>query len=155
MQDELSQVVVGFDFSHSGHAALSRALKLAARAPWHVLHIVAVIDPHWAFPAVPAKHVDDTYPARVREAVVALVHREAQGPISFTVHARTGKPVKQILAVARDVNAELIIVGSRGVTGVERAIVGSTSERIAREAHCTVEIARENTYGNWPVAHAS
>ena len=155
MQDELSPVVVGFDFSHSAHAALSRAIKLAARAPWHVLHIVSVIDPHWAFPAVPAEHVDDTYPARVREAIVSLVHAEAGQPISFTVHARTGKPVKEILAVARNVGAELIIVGSRGVTGIERAMVGSTSERIAREAHCTVEIARENTYGNWHVAHAS
>jgi nucleotide-binding universal stress UspA family protein len=155
MQDEFSQVVVGFDFSHSAHAALARAIKLAARAPWHVLHIVSVIDPHWAFPAVPAKHVDDSYPGRVREAVLALVHQEAHTPISFTVHARVGKPVKEILAIARDVGADLIIVGSRGVTGVERAIVGSTSERIARDAHCTVEIARENTYGNWPVAHAS
>ena len=155
MQAEHSQVVVGFDFSHSAHAALSRAIKLAARAPWHVLHIVSVIDPHWAFPAIPAKHVDEHYPARVREAIVALVHAEAPAPITFTVHARIGKPVKEILAIARDVGADLIIVGSRGVTGLERAMVGSTSERIARDAHCTVEIARENTYGNWPVAHAS
>ena len=155
MQDEHSQVVVGFDFSHSAHAALSRAIKLATRAPWHVLHIVSVIDPHWAFPAVPAKDVDEHYAARVREAIVSLVRTEAQQPITFTVHARIGKPVKEILAIARDVGADLIIVGSRGVTGLERAIVGSTSERIAREAHCTVEIARENTYGNWHVAHAS
>lgn len=155
MQDEHSQVVVGFDFSHSAHAALSRAIKLAARAPWHVLHIVSVIDPHWAFPAVPAQHIDATYPARVREAIVALVHTEAGQPISFTVHARIGKPVKEILAVAETVDADLIIVGSRGVTGVERAMLGSISERIAREAHCTVEIAREKHSGNWHVAHAS
>lgn len=155
MQDEYSQVVVGFDFSHSAHAALSRAIKLAARAPWHVLHIVSVIDPHWAFPAVPAKHVDDTYPSRVREAIVALVHAEAREPIRFTVHARVGKPVKEILAVAETVDADLIIVGSRGVTGLERAMLGSISERIAREAHCTVEIAREKQHGNWHLAHAS
>lgn len=155
MHDEYSQVVVGFDFSYSAHAALTRAIKLAIRAPWHVLHIVSVIDPHWAFPAVPAKHVDETYPVRVREAIVSLVHAEAGRPISFTVHARIGKPVKEILAVAENVDADLIIVGSRGVTGLERAMLGSISERIAREAHCTVEIAREKQSGNWSVAHAS
>ena len=53
-----SQVVVGFDFSHSGRAALDRAIGLATRAPWHVLHFVCVIDPHFAFPALPTKHID-------------------------------------------------------------------------------------------------
>ena len=45
MSSRISPVVVGFDFSHSGAAALHRAVTLAARAPVHVLHVVCVVDP--------------------------------------------------------------------------------------------------------------
>lgn len=147
-----SQVVVAYDFSHSGHAALERAIALAARAPWHVLHVVAVIDPRFPFPALPTKHVDIAYADRVQDAVSAeIAHelgaRQVEGHVHFFVHARIGKKVAdEILRVAEEVGADLIIVGSKGLTGVERAMIGSTSERIVREAGCAVEVARPKRY---------
>jgi len=45
MASQISPVVVGYDFSHSGRAALRRAVTLAGRAPFHVLHVVCVVDP--------------------------------------------------------------------------------------------------------------
>lgn len=151
-----SEVVVGFDFGQASHAALSRAIAVAERAPWHVLHIVCVIDPHFPFPSVPAKHVDAGYADRVQEAVAKVVAEELQRndvttPIHFFVHARIGKAVEEILSVAHDVGADLIMVGTHGLTGVERIMIGSVSERIAREAGCTVEIVREKTYPYVPL----
>jgi nucleotide-binding universal stress UspA family protein len=155
MSEEHSQVVVGFDFSHSANAALDRAMGVATRAPWHVLHFVAVID-HYPFPAVPAKHVDLDYVERVKEALTTIVVQELDARliadrVHFFVHVLIGKPAKEILGVARDVGADLIIVGSRGVTGLERALLGSVSEKVAREAHCTVEITRPKTYPHVPL----
>ena len=46
MSNSNSQVVVGYDFSHSGAAALSRAIALAIRAPFHVLHVACIVDRH-------------------------------------------------------------------------------------------------------------
>jgi nucleotide-binding universal stress UspA family protein len=146
---EHSQVVVGYDFSGSGHAALERAITLAQRAPWHVLHIVCVIDPRMAFPAVPAKHVDVAYANRVVAAITVEVATAlgSDPEIQFFVHAPIAKTaVRSILEVAEAVSAELIIVGCKGITGLERALVGSTSEQIVREAGCTVEVARPNRY---------
>lgn len=146
---EPSQVVVAYDFSHSGHAALDRAVAVARRAPWHVLHIVCVIDPRMAFPALPTEHVDVEYANRVVTAVTAAVGAElGEGPnVEFYVHAPVSKKAAaEILKVAEDVGADLIIVGSKGLTGLERAMIGSTSERIVREAGCTVEVARPNRY---------
>src|SRR6185436_19369153 len=40
------QVVVAYDFSPSSEQALARAIEVAARAPQHVLHILAALDPH-------------------------------------------------------------------------------------------------------------
>src|SRR5205085_12601039 len=51
-----------------------------------------------------------------------------------------GKPHEAILAVARDVHADLIVVGRRGTGGVDRLLLGSTSERVAGFADCPVLI---------------
>lgn len=156
MSAEHSQVVVGFDFSHSGRAALERAIGVATRAPWHVLHFVCVLDPHFAFPSLPTKHIDIAYANRVQDEVTNIVSQElttkgVTDRIHFFVHARIGKPAQEILGVAKDVGADLIIVGSKGLTGIERAVLGSVSERVVREAGCTVEVARAKTYANVPL----
>jgi nucleotide-binding universal stress UspA family protein len=158
MSAEHSQVVVGFDFSHSGRAALDRAIAVATRAPWHVLHFVCVIDPHFAFPRLPAKHIDIDYASRVQDEVTGIVVQELEAKnvehrVHFFVHARIGKPAREILGVAKDVGADLIIVGSKGVTGLERAVVGSVSEKVVREAGCTVEVARVKTYDYVALTH--
>lgn len=153
---EQSQIVVGFDFSHSGRAALERAIGVALRAPWHVLHIVCAIHPRMPIPALPTHHVDFAYADRVAQAVSDEVGAELRAmqtsqSITFFVHARIGKkPAHEILAVAEDVGADLIIVGSKGLTGLERAMLGSTAERIVREAGCTVEVARPKRYAYVP-----
>lgn len=152
MSPRISTVVVGFDFSHSGGAALHRAVKLAARAPLHVLHVVCVVDPKTAIPSIPSYNgVDYMYAARVQEALATEIQYEldkveVHARVHFFVHARIGKAAPEILALARDVGADLIIVGSNGLTGVERLLVGSTSEQIVREAGCTVEVARTKRY---------
>jgi nucleotide-binding universal stress UspA family protein len=147
-----SPVVVGYDFSHSGHAALTRAVSLAARAPHHVLHVVCVVDPHEPIPSIPSYNgVDYMYAARVQEALAIEVQQELDrvevaSRVHFFVHARIGKPVEEILRLASEVGADLIVVGSHGLTGIERIVVGSTSEKIVREAGCSVEVARVKRY---------
>jgi len=154
MSSNLSPVVVGYDFSHSAAAALRRAVTLAARAPFHVLHVVSVIDPKEAIPSIASYNgIDDMYAARVQEALATEIQHEldkaeVQTRVHFFVHARIGEAAEEILVLAREVGADLIIVGSRDVTGLERLrlIVGSTAENIVRDAGCTVEVARPKQY---------
>jgi len=152
MSTHVSPVVVGYDFSHSGRAALHRAVTLAGRAPFHVLHIVCVVDPKDPIPSIPSYNgVDYMYAARVQEALAAEIQQEldqadVRGSVHFFVHARIGKAAEEILLLAGEVGADLIIVGSKGMTGLERLILGSTSEHVVREAGCTVEVARPKKY---------
>jgi len=145
-------VVVGYDFSHSGEAALERAVRLAGRAPEHVLHVVCAVDRKHPVPSIPdGDGVDYLYAARVQEALAAAVHEaliaaNVTTRVTFFVHARIGKPHEEILELARQSGADLIIVGSHGLTGLERVLLGSTSEKIVREARCTVEVARHGDY---------
>ena len=151
----LTHVIVGYDFSHSAHPALQRGVAIASRAPSHVLHVISVIDPRATIPSIPSYDgVDYMYAARVQEVLAVHIQQElelanVQSRVHFFVHARIGeKPATEILELAREVGADLIIVGSHGLTGVERFLVGSTSERIVREAGCSVEIARPKKYAD-------
>jgi len=152
MTNTSSQVVVGYDFSHSGNAALFRAIALATRAPFHVLHFACIVDRHAPLPAI-VHHgeVDYAYTERLQQALTDIVAQELraadiQNRVHFFVHVRIGKPAEELLDLARDVGADLIIVGSKGLTGVERLILGSVSEKVVREAKCSVEVARPKTY---------
>jgi nucleotide-binding universal stress UspA family protein len=62
--------------------------------------------------------------------------------VPATGRTASGKPYEAILAVGRDVGADLIVVGRRGIGGAERLLLGSTSERVSGYADCPVLIAR-------------
>jgi nucleotide-binding universal stress UspA family protein len=152
MSAEHSQVVVGFDFTRSARAAMYRAIAVANRAPFHILHFICTIEPHGQIPQIPHHgRVDLAYVERVENALLDEITAELKGAsiadrIHFFVHVRIGHPTEEILGLAREVGADLIIVGSKGLTGVERLVLGSVAERVVREAGCTVEVARAKTY---------
>lgn len=152
MSAEHSQIVVGFDFTHSARAAMYRAIAVSNRAPFHVLHFVCAIEPHGQVAQLPHHgKVDIAYVERVEKAMVDEIMMELKGAaivdrVHFFVHVRIGHAANEILDLARQVGADLIIVGSKGLTGVERLVIGSVAERVVREAGCTVEVARPKTY---------
>lgn len=54
-----------------------------------------------------------------------------------------GSPVEAILKVADDEHADLIVMGTVGMSAVERVLLGSVSEKVSRHAHCPVLLVRE------------
>ena len=53
-----------------------------------------------------------------------------------------GDPKSQIIDIASDWHADLIVLGSHGRRGLDRFLMGSVSEAVVRYAHCSVEIVR-------------
>lgn len=51
-----------------------------------------------------------------------------------------GDPAKQILQYAKDTNQEMIIIGSRGLSGIKEMLLGSVSHKVAQLANCPVLI---------------
>ena len=152
MSSEQSQVVVAFDFTHSARAAMYRAIALANRAPFHMLHFVCAIEAHGQVPTIPHHgRADFAYVERVETALLDQIAAELKSAaitdrVHFFVHVRIGHAAEEILDLAREVGADLIIVGSKGLTGVGRLVLGSVAEHVVREAGCTVEVARPKTY---------
>jgi nucleotide-binding universal stress UspA family protein len=151
MTSTQSQVVIGFDFSRSSRDALERAIAIAVRAPFHVLHFVCALDAA-PVPSIPTHAaIDYLYAERVQIALTDEVEAELRGaagtsPVHFCVHVRIGKPAEELLGVARSVGADLIIVGCKHITALQRLVLGSVSGEVARQAGCTVEIARPKSY---------
>jgi nucleotide-binding universal stress UspA family protein len=67
---------------------------------------------------------------------------EAGGTVAGA-HFRMARPDRGILAVGEDVGAGLIVLGSRGLGGVKRALMGSVSDSVVRHAHCPVLVVRK------------
>lgn len=58
---------------------------------------------------------------------------------------RVGKPAHEILAVAKEWPADVIVVGSHGRHGIPRVLLGSVAETVMREAECPVLVIRGKT----------
>ena len=68
--------------------------------------------------------------------------REAGGTVA-QAHLRMGKADIEIVELAKEIDAGLLILGSRGLGGVRRALMGSVSDSVVRHAHCPVLVVRK------------
>jgi nucleotide-binding universal stress UspA family protein len=95
------------------------------------------------------------FPAEVREDLFEQAKKEAgefldkqaeqirsDGGSVTEVHLRTGRPDHEIIKLSDDLGVGLIVIGSRGLTGMRRALIGSTSDSVVRHAHCPVFVVR-------------
>lgn len=145
-------IVVGFDGSSTSTEALNRAADLAVMAGAH-LHIVSAYAPGtkvanaagggngngngW----IVGKHASkNAGGARrlVQDAAAALVAERALG---VTTHTGQGEPADVLVRIATEADADLIIVGNKGMRGARR-VLGSVPNRVAHKAPCGVMIVQ-------------
>ena len=62
--------------------------------------------------------------------------------VRYTTRRELGHPVDRIISTASDEKVDLIVMGSRGLGGFERLLLGSVSEGVLRHAHCPVLTVR-------------
>jgi nucleotide-binding universal stress UspA family protein len=70
------------------------------------------------------------------------------GPLA--THVTVGSAWKQILQLAMDIQADVVVVGANGRRGYKRLAIGSVADRIARSASCPVLVVREKDYHSGP-----
>ena len=75
---------------------------------------------------------------------------ETEGGSVTQAYLRLGRPdegaitvAEQIVSLAEEIRAGLIVIGSRGLGGIRRALMGSVSDSVVRHAHCPVLVVRE------------
>lgn len=138
------QVLVAIDFNGASEHALELGTSIAEafESSLTVLHV-------WQVPLHPYMDLELSAPELVRS-----VQRAAALRLGTTLHdlrrrlprsqslLRVGAPADQILAAARKVRADLLVLGTHGRRGLSHAILGSVAERIVRESAVPVLTAR-------------
>jgi nucleotide-binding universal stress UspA family protein len=132
-------VVVGADESSTAREAVMIAADVA-QSGGAVLHIVTAYDPK----SVRADDLPEELRFSAMHPAEALLRRLSvlvkERGLEPVVHAAEGDPVDAIVAVAESVDADLIVVGNRGMKGVRR-VLGSVPNSVAHKAPCSVLIA--------------
>lgn len=69
---------------------------------------------------------------------------QEQISVSSELELVTGDPADEIIRLANIYKADLIVIGSRGLTGMKRIVQGSVSSQVVEEAHCSVLVVKPN-----------
>jgi nucleotide-binding universal stress UspA family protein len=89
---------------------------------------------------------DMQWMVNAREDVDATLRTAAEqigeAGVQVDTYARQGDPADAILDVAEEQNADLIIVGNKGMTGAKRFLLGSVPNKVSHHAPCSVMIIR-------------
>jgi nucleotide-binding universal stress UspA family protein len=142
------RIVVGTDGSETASEAVRQAVELA-KSTGAQLNIVSAFEP---VPQSRLREESGEIPGDVahavgpREDVNQIVESAAgaarQVDLEAHTHVREGDPADAILDVAEEVNADLILVGNKGMTGARRFLLGSVPNKISHHAPCSVLIVR-------------
>jgi nucleotide-binding universal stress UspA family protein len=65
-----------------------------------------------------------------------------EGTETVESHLLLGRPDAAIVWLAEELGAGLLVVGSRGLGGIRRVLIGSVSDSVVRHAHCSVMVIR-------------
>jgi nucleotide-binding universal stress UspA family protein len=141
-------IVVGTDGSDTAREAVRQAIELA-RTVGASLELVSAyepvsgsrlreeaqqIPPDLQWMVNPREDVDVALQAAAAEALAAGVEART--------YARQGDPADAILDVAEEQDADLIVVGNKGMTGAKRFLLGSVPNKVSHHAPCSVLIIR-------------
>jgi nucleotide-binding universal stress UspA family protein len=139
-------VLVPTDFSDYGDAALPHAFHFARDHRARVV-LVHVIDARPTPNPLYAHYYPIATPEQVRaaeaeatEALRARIPDELRDRVETLVGH--GAPAAEILRVAAETKASLIVIATHGRTGLRRLALGSVAERVIREARCPVLVVR-------------
>lgn len=148
------KVVVGTDLSELGSRAVREAIRLCDKFHASELHVLSVADDQIVGIRLPGQHkVQSTKDAEheVCKQVGTLVddYVASGGVLAMervAVYVTTGAAAERIVSLADSVDADLIVVGTHGRSGVKRLLLGSVAEEVVRRAPCGVYIIRPRDF---------
>jgi nucleotide-binding universal stress UspA family protein len=117
-----------------------RELTIGAQTQVILSHVIAPAESEMEQPA-DLRH-DDSALGTYRHFEQQLQAYQATLPCQTQLEIVTGDPAEEIVRLAHIHHADLIIIGSRGLTGVNRILKGSVSSQVVSDAHCSVFVVR-------------
>jgi len=145
------RILVPTDLSEPAEAAWThaRALAKAEGAALVLLYVAEPVLSHFGvvglIPSV--TQLEEEHDTAARLKLQALSDEAARAGLTVSHRVEAGKPWRKIVEVAGQEGTDLIVIGTHGRTGFAREAIGSTAERVVREAHCPVLVVRSGAPG--------
>lgn len=139
------RIVVGTDGSETATRALRQAAKLAAQCSAE-LHVVSGYHPKTGLRVTGAGSGVETWIVGSSDEVQGILRDAAdvarREQISVKTHHEEGDPGKALVTIAKQVEADLVVVGNRGMKGLKGLVLGSVPNDVAHKAPCAVLILK-------------
>jgi len=141
---KFERILFPTDFSEHAANAQEYALSLARQygAELRIIHVVQLYTYVFDF-GVDTTAQYDAVTATLKKMLDELLDTLAGEPIPVTGDLLQGDPVAEIVRVAREENADLIVMGTHGRAALEHVLLGSVAEKVVRKAPCPVLTVRK------------
>ena len=136
-----TRILLATDGSPDAATAARTAVELSAgtESELHVVHVGEFLPTYLAFTEEEPAELS----RRAREILEGQVNKiQDEGGTVADSYLRLGRPAEEVIGVAEEIGAGLVVVGSRGTGALRRAVLGSVSEAVVRYAPCPVFVAR-------------
>jgi nucleotide-binding universal stress UspA family protein len=134
----MDRILVAYDGSESARRALDQAAALANEHPVTVVSVAELL-PQFGRAAAMLRPEEDEKPKReLAEAVQILADRG----VKASAIERRGDPSDLIIDTAKQEGADLIVLGTRGLSPIKSWMLGSVSTRVLHHAPCDVLVVR-------------
>lgn len=135
----IHHLLVPLDFSGKSRQALRYAVPIAQKFSAKI-HLVHVLKPGSKAERAKQPQREEAAMKKLNEmAALLLPPRLLAGNLVLT-----GDPAEQILAATKKFDTDLIVITTRGSSGLRRVLLGSTAEQIMRHANCPVMSLRRH-----------
>jgi nucleotide-binding universal stress UspA family protein len=149
----LAHILAPVDQSEPARTAARAGADMAVKfgAELHLLHVVTpqLIYAEWPELVMPPEDLTEEMLAQCQRYLDDLEAELTGFGASVTVHCEESamRPFAAINQFARDLPADLVVIGSHGRTGLRHALLGSTAEKVVRKAPCPVLVIKPEEAG--------
>jgi universal stress protein A len=145
---ESLKIVIPTDFSKESLAALEWVKKLSDRGHAEV-HCINVVQEPMMYMPVSAGAITPNFPAvgelqKISEESLKVFVADHLADLDppAVMKILTGRPAEEITNYAKEIDAQMIVIATRGKSGLAHLLLGSTTEGVVRQAECSVLTVR-------------
>ncbi len=144
-------IVVGTDGSATANQAVAHALDLArmSGATLHLVHahklvgtVGIALGAEAGVPAIDVSGVNDAIIQDSQRVVTEVTAHPAAAGVTVETYSLPGDAAEALIGVAERVDADLIVVGNRGMTGAKRFVLGSVPNKVSHHCPCSLLIVQ-------------
>jgi nucleotide-binding universal stress UspA family protein len=137
-----SVIVVGADGSPTSDIAVAEAVELASkhRAKLRVVHVTPEVKESVDFYSI--QEVKEALHDEGREILGKACSLADTKGVEVVGHIVAGEPEDKLVSFADEYDADLIVMGSHGHSGIVKLLMGSVTEKVVSHAHCSVLVVR-------------